>query len=194
MGYLVSGTISSDLSEIRIDTSHVIEIQPAVQMDNRTDEALVVTQDKLLTFFEINGAELNPQPAAHVFGMDLTPQGTISFPSLEYRVTDATLAPDGDIWVINYIAPKDADVYPISDPLLEKYGNGGVPNRNRQVERLVKLHLTDTGLTLVDQPPVEIPLINNPRNWEGLVLLDDRGFLLVTDKSPNTMLGFVPMP
>jgi hypothetical protein len=32
------------------------------------------------------------------------------------------------------------------------------------------------------------------RNWEGLVRLDDRGFLLVTDLFPGTILGFVPAP
>ena len=194
MGYLVSGSVSSDLKEIRIDTSHLVKIQPAIQMDNRTDEAVVVMQDKLLTFFEINGADLNPRPAAHVFGFDLSPKGTIPFPQLEYRVTDATLAPDGGIWVINYVAPKDSDVYPTTDPLAGKYGQGEYPDKNRQVERLVKLNLSDEGLTLADQPPLQIPLINSPRNWEGLVLLDDRGFLLVTDKSPGTMLGFVSLP
>jgi len=78
--------------------------------------------------------------------------------------------------------------------LAEKYDNEEVPNKNRQVERIIKLNFTDAGIKLADQPPVQIPLIHTARNWEGLALLDDRGFLLVTDKSPNTMLGFVPMP
>jgi hypothetical protein len=30
------------------------------------------------------------------------------------------------------------------------------------------------------------------RNWEGVVRLEDRGFLLVTDTFPRTLLGFVP--
>src|SRR5215208_5636411 len=62
-GYLVSGTISADLKEIILDTSRVVEIEPALQMDNRTDEALVITQNKIFTFFEINGADLNQHPA-----------------------------------------------------------------------------------------------------------------------------------
>jgi len=29
------------------------------------------------------------------------------------------------------------------------------------------------------------------RNWEGIAMLDQRGFLLVTDQHPNTILAFV---
>src|SRR5258705_154871 len=102
-------------------------------MDNRTDEALVITQNKILTFFEINGAALNPKPVAHVFNLDLTPEGTISFPSLEYRVTDAALSPDGGIWVINKVAVKDAEIFPTSDPLSEKDNSVHGPGMSERV-------------------------------------------------------------
>jgi len=193
LGYLVSGTISADQKEIALDTSHIVEIEPAIQMDNRTDEALVITQNKIFTFFEVNGASLNPHPAVHVFSLDLTPQDIISFPNLEYRVTDATLGPNGEIWVINNLTPNDAELFTKSDPLIEKYN---VENSAyvQQVERLVKLDFSVDGITLANSPPVQILLAKEPRNWEGLVLLDDRGFLLVTDKRPDTMLGFLPIP
>jgi hypothetical protein len=194
MGYLVSGTISSDLAEIKLDTAHLVEIQPPIQMDNRTDEALVITQNKILTFFEINGAALNPKPAAHVFNLDLTPEGTISFPSLEYRVTDAALDPNGDIWVVNKVAVKEAEIFPTSDPLAEKYNSGNVPGQFQLVERLVRLNFDAAEITLADAPPIQIKLDQNQHNWEGLALLDNRGFLLVTDKSPDTILAFIPMP
>jgi hypothetical protein len=194
MGYLVSGTISSDQKEITLDTSHIVEIQPPIQMNNRAYEALVIAQNKILTFFEVNGASLNPQPAAHVFGLDLTSQGTISFPNLEYRVTDAALGSDGGIWIINKIAPKDAELIPKSDPLIEKYDGENTFANFQQVERLVKLNFSTSGITLADVPPIQIKLDTSPRNWEGLALLDNRGFLLVTDKSPDTLLGFIQMP
>lgn len=192
MGYLVSGTISSDLTEIVLDTSNVVEIEPAIQMDNRTDEALIVTQNKIFTFFEINGAGLNPQPAAHVFSLDLTPQGTISFPNLEYRVTDAALGPNGEIWIINSVSPNDTELFTKSDPLIENYNNGTMDIQH--VERLVKLNFSTSGITLANKPLIQISLGKDSRNWEGLVLLDDRGFLLVTDKRPDTILGFIRMP
>jgi hypothetical protein len=37
-------------------------------------------------------------------------------------------------------------------------------------------------------------LVEDSRNWEGLVLFDQRGFLVATDKYPGTLLGFVEMP
>ena len=194
MGYLVSGVISSDFAEINIDTAHVVEIQPPIQMDNRTDEALVITQNKILTFFEINGAALNLKPMAHVFNLDLTPEGTISFPSLEYRVTDAALSPDRGIWVVNKVAVKEAEIFPASDPLAEKYNSGNVTGQFQIVERLVRLNFNGTGITLADTPPIQIKLDQAEHNWEGLALLDNRGFLLVTDKSPITLLAFIPMP
>lgn len=192
MGYLVSGTISSDLTEITLDTSNVVEIEPAIQMDNRTDEALIVTQNKIYTFFEINGAGLNPQPAAHVFSLDLTSQGIISFPNLEYRVTDAALGPNGEIWIINSVSPNDTELFTKSDPLIENYNNGTMDIQH--VERLVKLNFSTSGITLANKPLIQISLGKDSRNWEGLVLLDDRGFLLVTDKRPDTILGFIRMP
>ncbi len=194
MGYLVSGTISPDLKEIVLDTTHIVEIQPTIQMDNRTNEALVIMQNKIFTFFEVNGTELNPQPTAHIFSLDLIPEGTASFPNLEYRVTDAALAANGEIWVINNVSPNDTQLFTTSDPLLENY-NGGTSSKDiQQVERLVKLNYSSTGFTLADNPPVQIPLDTVSRNWEGLALLDNRGFLLVTDKHPDTILEFISIP
>jgi hypothetical protein len=194
MGYLVRGTISADQSEIHIDTSRLVTIPPQVLLDNRTDEALIVTSDRILTFFEVNGAGLNSAPVVHVFGLDLAPQGTVSFPNLEYRVTDATLGPDGQIWVINKFSPRDTDIVPISDPLSKQYNETNTHKKYPQVERLVSLNGGASGITLADLPPIPLELIEEPRNWEGLVALDDRGFLLVSDNSPDTLLAFVPMP
>lgn len=194
MGYLVSGKISDDQSEIHIDTSRMVKIPPQVIIDNRTDEALIVTGDRVLTFFESNGAKLNSEPVAHTFGLDLSPQGTIVFPNLEYRVTDAALSQDGQIWIINKFSPDDTDLVPKSDPLAKKYGEGNTHKKYKQVERLVLLNNDASGITLADVAPIQLELIEEARNWEGLVALDKRGFLLVTDKSPDTLLVFVPMP
>lgn len=192
-GYLVSGTIDADLSEIVLDTSNVVEIPMAFPSDNHSDEALIVTNDAVLTFFEINGADLNPSPAAHVFDFDLNPQGTISIPNLEYRLTDAAL--DGDsVWVINYFFPGDTDLTPKTDPLAEKYGEGKTHAAQDQVERLVELNYSTNGITLAGSAPIQLTLDgDNARNLEGIVVLDNQGFLLVTDKFPSTMLVFVEM-
>jgi hypothetical protein len=184
-GYLVSGSIKGD--EIKLDTSKVIEIPLPTPSENHTDEALIVTDDKVLTFFEINGAELNPKPAAEVFDFNLNHVGSIPFPHIEYRVTDAALTSDNKIWVINYFFPGDTDMLPKVDPLAKF----DTDKKYDQVERLVEFDYNESGITMTDSAPVQIPLVEDARNWEGLVLLDERGFLVVTDKFPTTILGFV---
>jgi hypothetical protein len=190
-GYLVSGTM--DANEIKLDTSKVVEIPLPIDSENHTDEALIVTDDKVLTFYELNGAGLIPQPAAQVFDFELNPEGSASLPNLEYRLTDAAFS-DGKIWVINYFYPGDTDMLPKSDPLAETYGEGATHAQYEQVERLVELGYSDSGITLTDTAPVQMSLAEDSRNWEGLVLLDQRGFLVATDKYPGTLLGFVEMP
>ena len=46
---------------------------------------------------------------------------------------------------------------------------------------------------LTDTPPILLRLdASVGRNWEGIARLGDRGFLIATDKFPETLLGFVP--
>ena len=190
-GYLVSGEISADESEITLDVSNVVEIPMAFPSDNHSDEAILIMGDSVLTFFEINGADLNPAPVAHIFDLDLNPQGTISFPNLEYRLTDA--AADGNnFWVINYFFPGDTDMAPSVDPLAETYGEGPTHAQQDQVERLVEMKYSPNGISFANSAPIQLTLDGDTaRNLEGLVLLDEQGFLLVTDKFPSTMLIFV---
>lgn len=182
MGYLISGILSIDNKEIQIDASRLAEIPPTIQLDNRTYEALVIDQGRIYTFFEVNGAGINPNPAAHIFDLNLNALGTVPFPSLEYRITDAALGTDGGIWIINQASQKDSDILHQNSESLN------------HVERLVKLNLDITGFTLTSTPSIQIEFGQEPRNWEGLALLDGRGFLLVTDKSPDTILGFISLP
>lgn len=190
-GYLVSGTMAGN--EIKLDTSKVVEIPLPIASENHTDEALVVTDDKVLTFYELNGVDLVSQPAAQVFDFELNPEDSVSLPNLEYRLTDAAFS-DGKIWVVNYFYPGDTDMLPKVDPLAEKFGEGPTHAQYEQVERLVELSYSDSGITLTDSAPVQMSLVEDSRNWEGLVLLDQRGFLVATDKYPGTLLGFVEMP
>lgn len=193
-GYLVGGQISPDQSEIVLNTSNVVEIPVAFPSENHTDEAIIIENDSVLTFFEVNGANLNQAPVAHVFDLNLNPQGTISFPNIEYRVTDAALDSKNAFWVINYFFPGDLDLA-ASDPLAEQYGEGQTHAQQEQVERLVEMSYSPNGIALVNSAPIELKLDGDTaRNLEGLALLDDRGFLLVTDKFPSTLFLFVPRP
>jgi hypothetical protein len=61
------------------------------------------------------------------------------------------------------------------------------------VERLVEFECNGSGIRLTKRPPIplKLRLDEPPRNWEGIVRLEGRGFLLITDEHPRTILGFV---
>lgn len=193
MGYLVQGTIAPDLSQITLNAATLVEILPQTARGNTSDETLLVNDDTLVTLYEVNGAALNEQPAAHLFTLDGAATGTVPIAALEYRVTDATAVDgNGRFWVINYFYPGDTDLRPQTDPLGEQFGLGATHQQHEQVERLVELQLGAEAITLTGAPPIQLQLPDGEaRNWEGLVCLDTRGFLLATDKFPTTILGFV---
>lgn len=187
-GYLVSGQVRGD--GISLDPGTLTELKFPVSTENHAGEAIVVTDDRVLIFYEVNGAGVNPQPTAQVFDLDLNPLPAISFPALEYRVTDA--AWNGDqLWLINYYFPGGEVSKPSSDPLAETFGQGHTHHQLEHVERIVGLEFDGNVITLDGRGPVQLELEQDARNWEGLALLDDIGFLLVTDKYPETRLGFV---
>ncbi|MFQ5614901.1 MAG: hypothetical protein ACE5GO_00300 [Anaerolineales bacterium] len=196
VGYLVTGTMAPDLSGMVIDAANLTEIAPQSGVGNMSEESLIVAGDTLLTLYEANGAGVNPNPVAHVFDMGLAATGEIPFPNVEYRVTDVTaLDADGKFWGINYFFPGDRDLLPKGDPLAEQHGRGASHDVFAHVERLVQFQYTEDGITLTGTAPIQIVLVEgSARNWEGLVLLDDIGFLIATDKWPSTILAFIPMP
>ncbi len=194
-GYLLKGNIAPDLSELTLDPSNLVEIAAQSASENKAEEALLITSNAIITIYEVHGAALNPNPIVHVFDKNLLPAGTISMPNVEYRITDATGLDGSDqFWVINSFFPGDSDLLPATDPLAEQHGEGPSHSQSEIVERLVELQYSDSGITLTDEPPIQLQLEEEARNWEGLVRLESRGFLLVTDKFPETILGFVAIP
>ena len=193
-GYLISGTISADLSQLELDTTKLATIPPQAVSENHTDESILVLDDRILTFYEVTGEAIVNDPVAHVFDFDLNSLGTIPVDNIEYRLTDAALSSDNEFWGINYFFPGDTDLLPAADPIADKYGNGKSNVEFDHVERLVKFEISENKITLAKTAPIPLILTEDARNWEGLVLLDDRGFLLATDKFPSTILGFVQFP
>jgi hypothetical protein len=147
---------------------------------------------------EANGAKVNPHPVAHVFDFSLGYLGAVPVPNIEFRVTDATeLDRDGRFWVINYFYPPESDkLDPANDLWAIKFGEGPSHAKCATVERLLQFRYTEQGILKTDVPPIQLQLVSTEvcRNWEGLVRLPGRGFLLVTDKYPETILGFLPQP
>jgi hypothetical protein len=160
------------------------------------DEALVVLDDRILTFYEVNGVAFNPQPVAHVFDLNMQPANPLPSAPLEYRLTDAARIPGSNrFWVIDSFFLADMELAPQSDPLAETFGKGPTHSRLPMVERLVEMEYTPAGVKLTGAAPIQLQLASlETRNWEGLALLDQRGFLMATDKYPATILAFVPLP
>lgn len=200
VGYLVSGTVygttTAGPGEIRIDVEDRTEILPQAPLANMTDETLVVLDGQLLTFYEANGTNVNPEPVGHLFSAEtLAPLGTLPFPTVEYRITDAT-APnaEGHFWALNVFWSGDAEkLQPGPDQLAAQYGEGTTHARSEGVERIVEYWYEENAILRPQEPPLWLELRDDgeTRNWEGLVTLGDEGFLLVTDQHPETILGFV---
>jgi hypothetical protein len=199
MGYLLSGEIAPDLSALTLYPELQATIPPQAQIKNFSDEAIVLAGDSVLTFYEANGFLLNQEPVANRFSQDtLEPMDPLPSINLEYRLTDATpLDEEGRFWVINYFFPGDSHLDLGPDPLALTYGAGPTHAQQKIVERLVELQYTPRGITRVEAPPLQLQLLDGvARNWEGVVRLKSSGvsgFLLVTDRFPETLLAFVPM-
>ncbi len=195
MGWIVQGHVEPDLSVLHIDTASAVAIPPQASINNLTDEAIVLwgsgENASLLTLYEANGRLVNPNPVAHRFATDLMPLAPLPLAPVEYRITDATPADADDrFWAINYFYPGDIHLTADRDPLL-----GLLLRALPQVERLVEFQIKESGISFAPSPPIYLQLLTaDARNWEGIVRLADRGFLLITDTHPRTILAFVAFP
>jgi hypothetical protein len=62
------------------------------------------------------------------------------------------------------------------------------------VERLVEFQIDNGQIKMTNRSPIQLVLKEKEsRNWEGIVRMDKRGFLIATDKYPRMILGFVPL-
>jgi hypothetical protein len=194
IGYVISGIIDDEISEIILDTLKVVDIAPQADVPNASEESIFLYENKVFTIYEANGVNINPQPVVHVFDLELNPLGTINFPNIEYRITDVTAVnSENEFWAINYFWPGEREFYrPGADKLSEMYGTGETHAKTDVVERLVKYNIIAGIISISQQAPIQLRLDTEARNLEGLVKLDDKGFLICTDKYPRTILGFIP--
>ena len=197
LGYLISGTTGPDLAEINLNPDTLTPIPAPVDIINKSNEALVVAGENIISLFEANGQIVNPNPTAHIFERETLIRQQIPMQSVEYRITDATPTDEnGQFWALNIFWPGEFWLFPLDDPIADIYGEGITHAETSTVERLIKLEYSSDGITIVDQPPVLLELADlaDTRNWEGLALLDDLGFLIATDEFPETILAFIPYP
>jgi hypothetical protein len=193
---LVEGSISDDMDKIALDKTTLDSIPMPLQIQNQTYEALVHVDDKILLLYEANGVNLTPFPQMAELDLENGKLSLAPFFNIEYRITDATSADErGRFWVVNYFWPGDIiKLNPAPDPLADRSDPPINFSDDRGIERLVELQYTDNGIKLTDSKPIIIGTLSatESRNWEGVVRLDDRGFIVVTDRFPETILAYVP--
>lgn len=200
LGYLVKGSITPDLTALTLDTSNLRTVNAQTDIGNMSEESLFLTDEVVGTIYELNARIVNASPVAHLFDHELTPIDPVGFPNVEFRVTDVTeLDQDGRFWAINYFFPGAGEVIGPPDSQTEPQEGNESPAQTQPpwkgVGRLIELQYAPTGITFTGSAPIRLELLlNDIHNWEGLARLDDRGFLLVSDEFPDTVLGFVPFP
>jgi hypothetical protein len=194
-GYLAWGTIDPTTKEVTIPNENLLELETPIQVKNMTFESLLIHNDHVILFYETQG--MNLQKSVWQYQVSLTDFSVskIEFPNIEYRITDVSRMDDQNhFWAINYFWPGDAKhLKPAPDPIVMKIKEGKSHQNSDVVERLIEFEFNEDKIQLSGREPIQIELDEKAsRNWEGLVRLEDRGFLIATDKYPEMILGFIP--
>lgn len=195
-GYLVSGSVMPGLSGITLDLENFISIPRQTDFNNMSYESLFVAGDKLVIVYEVNGAAANESSVAYTVDLQTGALDMIPFPAVEYRITDVTAHDEnGVFWATNYFYVGEDFLAADNDPIFEEFGMGASQAEFDGFERLVAFQYGEDGITLANMAPIQLLMTedSNGRNWEGIVRMDDMGFLVVTDRYPVTLLGFVPL-
>lgn len=186
-GYLLRGRGLSCGAPWRltVEADAAVPIAVPTDIENMSQESLVVYRDRVAVFFEANGERVNDDPRVALFDFDLRHRGTLMLEPVEYRITDATAADaDGTFWVINYYFPGER--HALDPPELPP----------GPVEHLLEMRFDGDRVVRTGRPPLDLRADPNApaHNWEALVRLPGRGFLLMTDRYPSTVLAFVADP
>lgn len=187
-------TTNNQISSIVLDGSSLVELPVQNRNQNASYEALTTDGQYIYAFYEQNGIEQNQSPFAIRLDANLKNYQEIPIDAINYRLTDATyMDQDSVFWAINYFFPGDRHLAVEEDPLSAQYGLGESHLLYEPLERIVKFQLTQEGFILLHEAPLYLNLLeeNEARNWEGLEKFGNLGFLLVTDKFPNSILGFL---
>ncbi|MCH7762314.1 MAG: hypothetical protein IIB95_01060 [Candidatus Marinimicrobia bacterium] len=195
-GYITWGTIDPNTLEAKISEQIPLELPMPVQVNNMTYESALIDGDNVILFYEANGKNIRNSAWQYVVSMKDYSVSKIDYPHIEYRITDVTRLDDKNcFWTINYFWPGDKKrVKPAFDPIAATFLKGETHGNSEAVERLVEFELLDGKIQLSNREPIQIELDENEsRNWEGIVRLDEKGFLMVTDKFPGSLLGFIPI-
>ena len=191
--YIVKGAINRDNSHIEIDNDSLTEITVPVNIKNMGFESLVKYRNQILVIFEANGKNIYPKPKIVSYNRSLTKSKHLEFENLEYRLTDATKVDNKSrFWALNFYWPGEKKrLKPALDEVLMNIDEGATHKMYNHVERLVEYKIYKNKIQRTAKDPVQFVINKESRNWEGVVRFDNKGFIVVVDEYPRTILAFV---
>ena len=196
VGYVAWGQIDPETFAVKIPKENLKKIETPIQISNMTYESIIIHNNRAVLIYEANGLNLQETVQQPVVSLLHFSAKKMKSPNIEYRITDATrIDQNGRFWAINYFWPGDKKrLKPAADPIAETSGKGKTHQSSDVVERLIEFEIKDEIINFSDHEPIQLELDkDSPRNWEGIVRIDDIGFLIATDKHPEMILGFVPV-
>ena len=192
--FLVSGKMDFKQKRLTINSKKLETIKLPVNIKNMGYESILKYKYRLMILFEANGANVNADPNAELYTTSLKHKASISFPNVEYRITDVTdIDSHGRFWALNYFWPGEKKrLLPAEDTILDGFEEGLTHQQNDHVERLVEFKINPKEIVRTNTAPIQLVMEEKSRNWEGLARLDKKGFLMIVDEHPRTILAFVP--
>ena len=194
VGYIVKGEIDEVNRIITFPENNIVKIKPPNYIPNACFESLTLKNDTLVVFYEANGKNVNKNPVALLYDLDLNLLKHIPIPSLEYRITDASVISNNCFYILNNFWSGDEKFYkPAADIFFKKFGLPKNMKDTKDVKRILKLRFTKDKIITTNEIPtyIELAPAEQSYNWEGLVTYDKRGFIIATDKYPTTILAYI---
>ena len=192
--FLVSGKMDFKQKRLTINSKKLETIKLPVNIKNMGYESILKYKYRLMILFEANGANVNANPNAELYTTSLKHKASISFPNVEYRITDVTdIDSHGRFWALNYFWPGEKKrLLPAEDTILDGFEEGLTHQQNDHVERLVEFKINPKEIVRTNTAPIQLVMEEKSRNWEGLARLEKKAFHMIVDEHPRTILAFVP--
>ena len=88
--YIVAGAMDFKKKRLEIEQGKIEQITPPKNINNMGYESILKHKYRLLVLFEANGININPNANAEYYTTSLKHKESVSFPNVEYRITDVT--------------------------------------------------------------------------------------------------------
>tara|TARA_R110002073_G_scaffold162145_4_gene317892 strand:- start:349 stop:1335 length:987 start_codon:yes stop_codon:yes gene_type:complete len=192
--YLIPADFNNEDLGFKLHPRRAIAVPSTELEPNLGNEAIALVGEHIFSFYEHNSNEHFSETLANLIDPSPLLLNQIPIVDIPFRITDATNADtDNRLWVLNYFYTGDTHMQRRKDPIQEQFGSAPTHRQAGWVERILELKVNTQGIQLSGRPPVNLHLkTGQGRNWEGLARFGNRGFLVVTDRFPETIFGFVP--